>query len=308
MRMLMSAAVAAVALALGGCGSSSDVPSAEGPFGKRPNLTLPSSAPGDFSSTVISDGSGRALKAGDLVQAHFIGKNWRGGTVVGESYKNGAPIVFSLGGGQLLPGWEEGLVGKKVGSRVVIVTPPDKAFGEEGNKELGVAATDTLAFAFDILNAFDGTSEATGTPVSSPAGLPVVSTGTGKPKITIPAGYDAPVKLVVQPLRTGAGATVKKGDTILAQYVGVNARTGKEFDASWGRGQPAAFQIGNGQVIKAWDTGIVGRKEGDRILLVVPPSQGYGSAGNAQAGIRGTDTLVFVVDILVTQSGAPAAG
>ena len=56
--------------------------------------------------------------------------------------------------------------------------------------------------------------------------------------------------------------------------------------------------IGAGQVIPGWDKTLVGQKIGSRVLLVVPPKEGYGSKGSSQAGIKGTDTLVFVVDIL----------
>ena len=56
--------------------------------------------------------------------------------------------------------------------------------------------------------------------------------------------------------------------------------------------------IGEDQVIKGWETGLVGQTVGSRVLLVVPPADGYGTAGDSQAGIKGTDTLVFVVDIL----------
>ncbi len=60
----------------------------------------------------------------------------------------------------------------------------------------------------------------------------------------------------------------------------------------------ADFVIGNGQVIAGWDEGLVGQTVGSQVLLVVPPDKGYGTAGNTDAGIKGTDTLVFVVDIL----------
>jgi peptidylprolyl isomerase len=56
--------------------------------------------------------------------------------------------------------------------------------------------------------------------------------------------------------------------------------------------------IGAGQVIKGWDTGLVGQPVGSRVLLVIPPAEGYGKTGASTAGINGTDTLVFVVDIL----------
>jgi peptidylprolyl isomerase len=108
----------------------------------------------------------------------------------------------------------------------------------------------------------------------------------------------APTKLIVQPLLQGSGPAVKKGQTLIAQYVGALYGSGKQFDASWDRGQPATFPIGVGQVIPGWDKALVGQKAGSRVLLVVPPADGYGSSGNPQAGIGGKDTLVFVVDVL----------
>jgi peptidylprolyl isomerase len=84
----------------------------------------------------------------------------------------------------------------------------------------------------------------------------------------------------------------------MVQYTGVIWRTKKVFDSSWTRKQPYTTPIGVGQVIKGWDTGLVGQTVGSRVLLVVPPADGYGSAGSSAAGIKGTDTLVFVVDII----------
>ena len=85
---------------------------------------------------------------------------------------------------------------------------------------------------------------------------------------------------------------------MVVQYTGVNWRTGKVFDSSWSRDEPFAFILGEGQVIKGWDDGLLGQKVGSRVMLVIPPADGYGSAGNSGAGIKGTDTIVFVVDIL----------
>jgi peptidylprolyl isomerase len=77
-------------------------------------------------------------------------------------------------------------------------------------------------------------------------------------------------------------------------------KTNKTFDSSWSRSSPFAFNIGAGQVVKGWDQGLVGKTVGSRVMLVIPPAYGYGSAGASQAGISGTDTLVFVVDIIGT--------
>jgi peptidylprolyl isomerase len=103
---------------------------------------------------------------------------------------------------------------------------------------------------------------------------------------------------VVQPLVVGTGPVVQAGQTVSVHYTGIVYGTGKQFDSSWDRGQPADFVIGQGQVIPGWDTAIVGQTVGSQLLLVIPPAEGYGTTGNSSAGISGTDTLVFVVDIL----------
>ena len=98
----------------------------------------------------------------------------------------------------------------------------------------------------------------------------------------------------------GTGAKVAKGDYVIAQYAGFIWRTKKVFGSSWSSGSPFGFTIGASpeQVIPGWDKGLVGQTVGSRVMLSIPPAQGYGSAGASQAGIKGNDTLVFVVDII----------
>ena len=119
----------------------------------------------------------------------------------------------------------------------------------------------------------------------------------GSTTITVPEG-EPPTELVVQPLIEGDGPEVEAGQTIVAHYTGIIWDSGEQFDSSWDRGEPASFPIGVGGVIAGWDEGLVGQPIGSQVLLVIPPEQGYGEAGNPDAGIEGTDTLVFVVDIL----------
>lgn len=143
-----------------------------------------------------------------------------------------------------------------------------------------------------------------------------------KPTVTIPSKA-APTTLVKQVLTEGTGATVAKGDTLVANYVGQTwaPKAGKAnvFDSSFDRGNAAAFVIGVGAVIPGWDKTLVGQKLGTRLVMALPPAEGYGSAGQSTAGISGTDTLVFVVDLLKTYkpnasapgtavSGLPTAG
>ena len=139
--------------------------------------------------------------------------------------------------------------------------------------------------------------------------LPSVSATAGTaPKVTIPKGVTAPTTLVAKTLIKGSGPVVTKGEDVVVQYTGVNWRTGQVFDSSWQRGLPYSFKIGAtpSQVIPGWDKGLVGQTVGSRVLLVIPPGDAYGSAGQLQAGIKGTDTLVFVVDIISAVSPGAA--
>jgi peptidylprolyl isomerase len=116
-----------------------------------------------------------------------------------------------------------------------------------------------------------------------------------KPTVTVPEGAP-PNSLVTEDLEEGTGATAKAGDAVTVQYVGVNYKSGKEFDASWDRGEPFTFTLGAGEVIPGWDQGVEGMKVGGRRELIIPPELGYGPAG-APPAIPPNETLVFVVDL-----------
>jgi FKBP-type peptidyl-prolyl cis-trans isomerase len=134
---------------------------------------------------------------------------------------------------------------------------------------------------------------------SVPAGFPKVDDTTfgGKPTVTS-KGMKPGSTLRSTVLDEGDGPVVKKGELLVANYVGQVFGTDKVFDSSFTRDAPASFAIGAGQVIPGWDKTLVGVPAGSRVLMVVPPKEGYGDQGNPQAGIKGTDTLVFVVDVI----------
>jgi FKBP-type peptidyl-prolyl cis-trans isomerase len=273
---------------------------ATGDFGKAPTVTIPAKAgSGALYTKTLIQGTGPALTTSQSLLGNFVLYDWSGKThkLIGSTYSDGVPTLFT---GSLLPGLETALEGQKVGSRVLAVIPPKDAFGTAGNSEIGVGANDTVVFVVDMVKSFDNNQGVPGTQTSDGGGaLPTVKAGaTGKgPTITIPKTA-APKTLQVKTLIKGTGPVVKKGQYLVVQYTGVNYRTGKVFDSSWSRSEPWATQIGEGQVIKGWDTGLVGQTVGSRVLLVIPPADGYGSAGSSSAGIKGTDTLVFAIDII----------
>lgn len=121
-------------------------------------------------------------------------------------------------------------------------------------------------------------------------------TQRGAPTVTVPA---APVTTLGSTDDiVGTGATVAAGDTVTVEYVGVSQSTGKVFDSSWTRGQPATFPLA--QVIPGWTTGIVGMKVGGRRTLVIPGAQAYGASPPQGSGIAPNDTLVFTIDMIAT--------
>jgi len=299
-------------LALVGCGSSSSPPpspnqavTAAGTFGKAPSVTIPAKKAGtDLYIKTEIQGSGPVLSKSDAFLTNYVVYIWSGTThkLVLSTYTS-TPQVLS---GSLLPGLQSALEGKKMGSRVLAVLPPKYGYGSTGNTEVGVTGSDTLVFVVDMIKSYSGTASASGTHVSNGGGsLPTVTQTTGKaPTVTIPK-TSPPSGLVVKTLIKGNGPPVTKGQEVVTQYVGLNWRTRAVFDSSWSRGAPFGFQIGASpaQIIPGWDDGLLGVPVGSRVMLIIPPKDGYGSSGESSAGIEGTDTLVFVVDVLDAVNG-----
>ena len=148
------------------------------------------------------------------------------------------------------------------------------------------------------------TSTAASTPAatSTEAGAPAETTATTedpslaqKPEVKVPSG-PAPKLLQIDDLVEGTGEAAKAGDTLTVDYVGVLYKNGKQFDASWDRGEPFQFQLGAGNVIQGWDQGLIGMKVGGRRQLTIPANLAYGAEG-APPDIPPNAPLIFVVDL-----------
>jgi FKBP-type peptidyl-prolyl cis-trans isomerase len=273
-----------------------------GAFGAAPDVTIPArlAAPSFYVGTLIQGGGTRMTSSEGLI-GNYVAYDWSGTThkQLGSSYSSGSPSLFV---GQLLPGLAKALVGQRAGSRVLAVIPPADGFGSSGNSTEGIGPNDTLVFVIDMISTFGSASvpgpQAGDGGGSLPTVTPPAAGSTSGPTITIPSGVTPPGTLQVRTLIKGTGHVVQSGQEIAVQYTGVIWRTGEVFDSSWSSKSPLTTVIGAGQVIKGWDDGLVGQTVGSRVMLVVPPADAYGSAGSSQAGITGTDTLAFVVDIL----------
>lgn len=265
-------------------------------FGEKPTVAKGTVTPSkDLAVKTVIQGDGPVIAAGDYIEVNYLGQIWDTAKVFDTSWGRG-PYTNVIGQGKVIPGWDQGLVGQKVKSRVELAIPPSLGYGSSGNAQAGIKGTDTLVFVVDVLNRYNIKSSANGKAVpQTDANLPKVGTNTdgAAPSVTVPK-VKAPTKLVSSYVLEGDGAAVKATDTLLLQYKGVLWDGGKEFDATYKNGQLAAFPLA--QLIKGWQQGLAGKKVGSRVMLVTPPDLAYGS--QAQGGIPANSTLVFTLDIL----------
>lgn len=132
---------------------SIELPKATGDFGQAPELTYPTpTAPAGLHVTTLLEGNGQLINAGDTITVNYHGEIWNGG-VFDSSYFRGSPIDFQIGVGMVIAGWDEAIVGKTVGSRLLISIPPEKGYGTRGVPQAGIGGDDTLVFVVDIISA-----------------------------------------------------------------------------------------------------------------------------------------------------------
>jgi peptidylprolyl isomerase len=118
-----------------------------------------------------------------------------------------------------------------------------------------------------------------------------------KPQVEVPSDQPPSYQLELDDLEVGEGEEAAAGHVVEVHYVGVSWQTGKQFDASWDRGDTFKFGLGKSEVIAGWDQGVAGMKVGGRRRITIPPNLAYGKRG--AGGVIGPDeTLVFVVDLI----------
>ncbi|MFF1841608.1 FKBP-type peptidyl-prolyl cis-trans isomerase [Streptomyces sp. NPDC058217] len=291
--------------ACGGDGKGSDSASKNGfpaiaagsKFGEKPTLSKgQGDPPKELKTQVISEGDGAKLKNGDAIQVNYLGQAWDSTKPFDNSFDRKQPFDLTLGAGMVIKGWDQGLVGQKVGSRVELVIPPDLGYGAQGQGDIKPNAT--LVFVVDILKATQIPTSAKGTAVAQDnVDLPKVGTNTdGKaPSVKIPEKTDPPKKLVSNYVLESDGEVIKETDSVVVNYVGLLWKDGKTFDSTYAQGKTQTFPLAQ-VTLKGLKNGLIGKKIGSRVLLVIPPDQAFGD--KAQQSIPAKSTLVFAVDLL----------
>jgi peptidylprolyl isomerase len=124
-----------------------------GPLSKEPHVTPPSGPPPTKLVTKeIVTGTGTAAKTGSAVAVNYVGALYKTGKVFDASWKRNEPFTFTLGKGQVIPGWEQGIVGMKVGGRRELIIPAALGYGAKGSPP-SIPPNEALVFIVDLLSA-----------------------------------------------------------------------------------------------------------------------------------------------------------
>jgi peptidylprolyl isomerase len=270
-----------------------------GRFGAAPRLSIPAKpAPATLTQQTLIQGSGAKLARGDTLIANYVGETWapRAGkpNVFDSSFKRGSPAAFVIGTGAVIPGWDKTLVGKTLGSRVLLTVPPSDGYGSKGQPSAGISGTDTLVFVIDLVTQYSPNASAPGTAVKHlpSSGLPKVTNVPGKrPQIISTAGVKAPARPASTLLVTGRGPKIDTTKTLVLQLVQTDLATGKKTQATWGQA-PRAVPARN--VLSVADK-LIGQRIGSRVLVLLPPTQGT-PATPTQPGQPAEPATVLIID------------
>lgn len=277
-------------------GATSDSVKVTGAFKQTPTVKFATPLKAkDVERTVVTTGKGKAISSGETVGLALAAYNGATGKEIAppEGFGTQAAVTAQVDKTKFLPGFVSAVECLPLGSRSVVTATAEQAFGT-AYSQLSLKKDDSVVLLADLVTL--PPTKADGAAVAPTAGFPTVKLAkSGEPTITIPKA-DPPKQTRIAELKKGTGETVLPGDTVTIQYKGVLWRNGTMFDSSWSRGAPASFQTT--QVVKGFQKALEGQTVGSQVIVIVPPADGYGAAG--QGEIKGTDTMVFVIDILST--------
>lgn len=229
---------------------------------------------GDVEELTVTDlveGAGAEAEVGSIILVQYVGVLAEDGSQFDSSWDSQSPLTINLGVGQVIPGWDEGLVGMQVGGRRLLQIPSDLGYGSVSPGP-GIPADADLVFIVDLLDVRPPPPP-TPTPLPAP---PVPEDALG--------AFD---ELGIRDVVVGTGREIQPGDIVAVQYVGVDALTGEEFDSTWSRGgEPFLVIAGAAGVIEGWQQGLIGAQVGTERILQIPSDQAYGEGD-----------LVFLIEV-----------
>lgn len=310
----------------GGDSGGGDV-AVSGEFGDKPEITVPDGDPSaELVVDVLAEGDGPEVATGDLLVVNYLGQTWEprppaetpdeppadGATddaaedepaedetadettgdepvpfVFDNSYDRGEPASFEIGVGMVIGGWDEGLVGQNVGSRVLLSIPPELGYGAMEGHDL---ANDTLLFVVDIIGTYNASMSISGEPVDDLAGdLPTVSgEGDEQPTVDFPASAEPVDESTTDLLVAGDGAELGNSLVVKALEASYDGETGY---SSWSSDRVEVITV---EMVPGLADALEGQRVGSRVLSRIAP------ADNPTEENPDGEPIVIVLDIVGT--------
>ncbi|MCF0222465.1 MAG: FKBP-type peptidyl-prolyl cis-trans isomerase [Fibrobacter sp.] len=272
-----------------------------------------------FKIETVKEGSGTPIRAGQLIKVHYKGYLYQDSTKLAnvskidsisaaaaagvastadsasatsdseapaqqnlpfaDSYANGEPLEFTIGMGMVIPGWEKGLMGMKVGEVRKLYIPYQMAYGE--NSLEGIPAFSDLYFEVELVAA-----EKPMEPDSFPKNVESLKWKETAKGLKV---YDEKI---------GTGKPAAMGSVLKTHYTGW-LLSGRKFGSSKDMGKPLQAVLGAGKMIKGWEVGLEGMREGGIRWFRVSPNMGYGAT--AYSMIPANSTLIFKVELVSSE-------
>ncbi|MBE1564090.1 FKBP-type peptidyl-prolyl cis-trans isomerase [Nonomuraea africana] len=220
--------------------AAASAPVVSGAFGSRPVIELPSRRPGNTPEiSVLAKGTGPRTRQGDVVVAEVVIRGWNGGRTLLNTYDAGRPVTVVFGRDRVPETWERALIGRRIGSRVMLIGPDRLTYGRAG-----ADPDDPLVLVFDILG-----------------GYPPDARLVGEKSRALPARPRSGT------LIDGSGYQIRPGSRVVVQYVTARWPGREIVESSHARGGPRAFVLKEGAVPSGWVEGLVGKRVGSRVAI-----------------------------------------
>lgn len=221
----------------------------------------------ELKSTDTKEGTGAAIAKGDLALVSYTGK-LKNGTVFDSNDKpDGSPYAFRVGAGGVIKGWDEGVVGMKVGGIRQLEIPSVMGYGAQESAGGKIPPNSDLYFEVKLLD--------------------MVKVGEEN-------------FWEKKDLKVGTGPMAEDGDTVTVDYIG-KLVNGRRFDSTYERNKPETFKLGNGDVIVGLDNGIRGMKAGGKRWMRLTPDISYGAYG--MGAVPPDSVVLFEVELRKVQKG-----
>ena len=245
----------------------------------KPEVSIPSEQPTELVITDLVDGTGDAAVEGDTVVVHYVGVRTADGTEFDNSYDRGTPMSVTLGAGQVIPGWEQGLIGVTQGMQRQLDIPAELAYGDSPQGDV-IQAGDALTFVVDVMAII---------PASDPADAPA---DTVEPS-------ENQDEIAIEDLVEGDGAVVEPDQNVAVQISAYRADTGEKITSTWDSGAtPFTFVANDESVLAGIRLGIEDMAVGGRRQVHVPFLLAFGEAGNPDFGLPASTDMVLIIDLI----------